>query len=82
MKYNFSEVQVKNLQGQQVEKLHEVLFSGSEAHNPSSHPLISQVRVPSLSPDSLHILERPVFTDSNNSAFNGVTRQKHEAFVS
>ena len=38
------------------EKLHEVLFSGSEDHSPSSHPLISQVRVPALAPASVDIL--------------------------
>jgi len=32
------------------EKLHEVLFSASEAGTPSSHPLISHVQVPPLHP--------------------------------
>ena len=40
----------------QGEKLHEVLFSGSEGHTPSTHPLISQVRVPSLAPGSVALL--------------------------
>jgi len=32
------------------EKLHEVLFSASEAGLPTSHPLISHVQVPPLHP--------------------------------
>ncbi|QNP55049.1 polysaccharide biosynthesis protein [Tessaracoccus defluvii] len=33
------------------EKMHEVLFSGAEAGEPSEHPLISEVQVPPLDPE-------------------------------
>ena len=35
------------------EKMHEVLFSGAEAGEPSEHPLISEVQVPPLVPAML-----------------------------
>lgn len=35
------------------EKMHEVLFSDRENGTPSAHPLISQVRVPGIAPESL-----------------------------
>ncbi len=35
------------------EKLHEVLFSASEAGEPTAHPLISHVHVPALEPDEV-----------------------------
>ncbi|KGN39136.1 polysaccharide biosynthesis protein [Knoellia subterranea] len=37
------------------EKMHEVLFSGDEHGTPSSHPLISQVSVPSLAPEHVQV---------------------------
>jgi len=40
------------------EKLHEVLFSENEAGEPSSHPLISHVQVPPLSPNAVRHDER------------------------
>lgn len=40
------------------EKLHEVLFSENEAGQPSSHPLISHVQVPPLSPNAVRHDER------------------------
>jgi len=61
------------------EKLHEVLFSGAEDHVPSSHPLISQVRVPAIAPNDLSGRDgthRPVYPIDGNRV-----RAQHEAFA-
>lgn len=72
------------------EKLHEVLFSTSEISQPSAHPLISTVRVPSLAPADLP--ERPANRDEvlnlledeqqNTGAFKAVDELQDAATAS
>jgi FlaA1/EpsC-like NDP-sugar epimerase len=46
------------------EKLHEQLFCAQEDAQPSRHPLIRQVSVPSLSPDAVRRLDPTLRTEA------------------
>src|SRR5659263_677040 len=68
------------------EKLHEVLFSASEAGEPTAHPLISPVHVPALEPDEVRdgtmaLLELGLFAAANDWRRRGRVGPRDPAHV-